>query len=190
VLLDEMEKAHPDVMELFYQVFDKGTMEDAEGRAIDFRHCVLLMTCNTGADMIRSYSDDGCGDWERLRELLAAELRPVFKPALLSRLTVVPYLPIGDAALRRIVELKLNKIARRLRESQQVALEYSARVVEEVARRCTEVDSGARNVDHILTETMLPEISRELLARMANGSRCESVRVDIPASGGFEYAID
>jgi type VI secretion system protein VasG len=189
ILLDEMEKAHPDVMELFYQVFDKGRMEDAEGREIDFRHSVILMTSNTGADIIRRMNGDGAESaW--LREALGEELRQVFKPALLSRLTVVPYLPIGDSALRRIVELKLEKIGRRLRASHQVDLAYSARVVEEVANRCTEVDSGARNVDHILTDTLLPEVSSELLARMVNGSGCRLVRVDVANSGGFRYTME
>ncbi len=187
VLLDEMEKAHQDVMELFYQVFDKGMMEDAEGREIDFRHSVILMTSNTGAETIGRLS--ASAESARLREALGPELRAVFKPALLSRLTVVPYLPIGDVALRRIVELKLEKIARRLRESHQVTLEYSTRLVDEIANRCTEVDSGARNVDHILTETVLPEISREMLGRMAGGAGCSVVKVDAGGPTGFRYEM-
>jgi type VI secretion system protein VasG len=189
VLLDEMEKAHPDVMELFYQVFDKGRMEDAEGREIDFRHCVILMTSNAGAETIRKMDAAGAGT-EEIRDAVADELRRVFKPALMSRLTVVPYLPIGDAALRRIVELKLDKVARRLRETHQVGFECAQRVVDEVADRCTEVDSGARNVDHILTDTLLPEISCELLARMANNAACRLVRVDLGQAGRFRYEIE
>jgi type VI secretion system protein VasG len=189
VLLDEMEKAHIDVMELFYQVFDKGRMEDAEGREIDFRHCVILMTSNIGAEAIRRLDAESVGI-DGIREAVADELRRVFKPALLGRLTVVPYLPIGDDALRSIVGLKLDKVARRLRDSHQVGLEYSQRVLEEVANRCTEVDSGARNVDHILTDTVLPEISRELLARMAKGSGCSVVRLDAGDGGRFRYEIE
>jgi len=187
VLLDEMEKAHPDVMELFYQVFDKGRMEDAEGREIDFRHSLILMTSNTGAETVRKLcAESGCTSRE-LVEALRPELCRVFKPALLGRLTVVPYRPIGDAALRQIVALKLEKIARRLRESHHVEMEYAPAVVEEVASRCTEVDSGARNVDHILTETLLPEISQELLARMASGTPCHHVAVEAPGPGSFRY---
>jgi type VI secretion system protein VasG len=189
VLLDEMEKAHVDVMELFYQVFDKGRMEDAEGREIDFRHCVILMTSNTGAETIRKLDASGTSV-DEIREAIADELRSVFKPALLGRLTVVPYFPIGDAALRSIVALKLDKIARRLRDSHQVELEYSQRVLDEVANRCTEVDSGARNVDHILTDTVLPGISGELLARMAKGDGCNTVRLIAGDGGRFCYEIE
>jgi len=206
VLLDEMEKAHPDVMELFYQVFDKGRMEDAEGREIDFRNTLILMTSNTGSDTIRKLwsgsrihlgfaqieqiehaADEMTAD--EIVEALRPELRHVFKPALLGRLTVVPYRPIGDAALRRIIELKLEKIGRRLQESHQVEMEYAPEVVEAMARRCSEVESGARNVDHILSETLLPEISRELLARMAAGVGCRRVAVR-GGEGGFRYDIE
>jgi type VI secretion system protein VasG len=187
VLLDEMEKAHPDVMELFYQVFDRGLMEDAEGREIDFRHSLILMTSNTGSDTIRKLCGEADCTGDQLMDALRPELRLIFKPALLGRLTVVPYRPIGDDSLRRIIELKLEKIGRRLWESHRVTMEYSPQVVEAVASRCTEVESGARNVDHILTETLLPEISQELLARMARGAGCQGVVVEAPEAGTFRY---
>ena len=191
VLLDEMEKAHTDVMELFYQVFDKGFMEDAEGREIDFKNTVILMTSNTGSDMLMKM----CADPETrpepgaLAEALTPELRKIFKPALLGRLIVIPYYPIDDRSMRKIIELKLDHIRRRLAENHRVPFTYSTELVDEVARRCTEVESGARNVDHILTGTLLPEVSSEILARMADGLRLNKVHVSVDTKGAFQYDI-
>jgi type VI secretion system protein VasG len=190
VLLDEMEKAHQDVMELFYQVFDKGFMEDAEGREIDFKNTVILMTSNTGSDKLMKM----CADPDTLplpaglAEALMPDLRKTFKPALLGRLIVVPYYPINDASMRRIIELKLGHIRGRLDENHRVPLTWPDELVSEVARRCREVETGARNVDHILTGTLLPEISRELLARMAEGLKLNRVHVSV-GENGFKYDI-
>ncbi len=191
VLLDEMEKAHTDVMELFYQVFDKGFMEDAEGREIDFKNTVILMTSNTGSDMLMKMCADPDTRPEpgALAEALTPELRKIFKPALLGRLIVIPYYPIDDRSMRRIIELKLDHIRRRLAENHRVPFTYSNELVDEVARRCTEVESGARNVDHILTGTLLPEVSSEILARMADGLRLNNVHVSVDTKGAFQYDI-
>ena len=192
VLLDEMEKAHQDVMELFYQVFDKGMMEDGEGREIDFKNTVILMTSNAASDLLTKLCADPetMPGSEALAEALAPELRKIFKPALMGRLIVVPYYPISDSALRKIIELKLGKIRRRLMENQRVPFTYSPELVEEVAKRCTEVESGARNVDHILTGTLLPQISTELLGRMAEGLKLTSIHVGVDDKGAFEYRIE
>jgi type VI secretion system protein VasG len=191
VLLDEMEKAHSDVMELFYQVFDKGMMEDGEGREIDFKNTVILMTSNAASDTLMKLcaDPDTCPGPEALAQALAPELRKIFKPALLGRLIVVPYYPISDSALRKIIELKLDKIRQRLWESHHVPFTYSENLVSEVAKRCTEVESGARNVDHILTGTLLPAISSELLARMAEGLKLSKVNVGVDEKGGLRYDI-
>jgi type VI secretion system protein VasG len=192
VLLDEMEKAHSDVMELFYQVFDKGMMEDGEGREVDFKNTVILMTSNAASDtMMKLCADpETCPEPEALAKAIGPELRKIFKPALLGRLIVVPYYPISDTALHNIIKLKLDKIRGRLWESHRVPFTYSEGLVTEVAKRCTEVESGARNVDHILTGTLLPAISSDLLGRMAEGQGLTSVKVDVDAKGAFQYEIN
>jgi type VI secretion system protein VasG len=188
VLLDEIEKAHPDVVELFYQVFDKGTLEDGEGREIDFKNTLIILTSNLGTDLIMKT----CRDEETmpsaagLAEMLRPELLKRFKPAFLGRLIVVPYLPITDANMRVIVRLKLDRIARRVQENRRVVLRYDEQVVEAVASRCTEVESGARNVDHVLSRSLLPEMSQELLSRMAGGEQIKEVQVSV-GEGGFVY---
>jgi len=191
VLLDEMEKAHQDVMELFYQVFDKGMMEDGEGREIDFKNTVILMTSNAASDTLMKLCADPetMPGPEALTGVLAPELRKIFKPALLGRLIVVPYYPIGDAAMRKIIELKLAKIRRRLEDNHRVPFTYTPELIEAVIKRCTEVETGARNVDHILTGTLLPEISQELLGRMAEGLKLTRVHVTADAGGAFQYDI-
>ena len=189
VLLDEVEKAHPDVLELFYQVFDKGNMEDGEGREIDFKNNVILLTTNACTDTLMKL----CADPETmpgsqgLVQALKPELNKIFKPAFLGRMMIVPYFPVRDEALKRIVVLKLDKIRRRLQENHAVTLRYDDNLVTEIAKRCTEVESGARNVDNILSNTLLPEISRELLGRMAEGLDLEEVSVGIGADGKFAY---
>jgi type VI secretion system protein VasG len=192
VLLDEMEKAHSDVMELFYQVFDKGMMEDGEGREIDFKNTVIIMTSNAASDtMMKLCADpETMPEPDALAQAIAPELRKIFKPALLGRLIVAPYYPIGDSALRKIIELKLDKIRQRLWESHHVPFAYSEDLVTEVSKRCTEVESGARNVDHILTGTLLPAISSELLTRMAEGLKLTSVNVGVDEKGAFRYEIN
>lgn len=191
LLLDEMEKAHPDVMELFYQVFDKGDLEDAEGRDIDFKNSVILMTSNVGTDTIMKF----CADPETrpapdaLVNALRPELLQVFKPAFLGRTIVVPYYPITDDVMQQIVELQLGRVRDRLQENHRAKFSYAETTVNEIVRRCTEVESGARNVDHILTRTLLPEISREFLARMAVGDAISTVHVSVDEAGNFGYEI-
>jgi type VI secretion system protein VasG len=187
VLLDEVEKAHPDVLELFFQVFDKGQMEDGEGRQIDFKNTIIILTSNAATDTFMKLTADPetMPGPDGIVKALKPELNKIFKPAFLGRLVIIPYYPLPDAAMRKIIELKLGKIRRRLTETHRVTLNYDDRVLEEVARRCTEVESGARNVDNILTNTLLPEVSRQLLARIAEGLKPEGVRVSIGDKGEF-----
>jgi type VI secretion system protein VasG len=192
VLLDEIEKAHSDVIELFYQVFDKGMLEDAEGREIDFKNTVIIMTSNVGTDQMMKLCADAAQqpDPEELVEKLRPTLLRAFKPAFLGRTIVVPYYPIGDESMRRIIELQLGRIRARLQENNRVRFTYDDALVAEIARRCTEVESGARNVDHILTRTLLPEISREYLSRMASEASISRVHVGVEEAGGFRYQIE
>jgi type VI secretion system protein VasG len=189
VLLDEMEKAHPGVQDVFYQVFDKGTLRDGEGRDIDFKNTVLIMTSNAATDLVMKL----CADPETrpdaagLAEALHPELLKTFKPAFLGRLTVVPYFPLTDENMRKIVELQLDRIRRRVQENHRAAFRYDPELVAGIASRCTEVESGARNVDHILTRTLLPEMSAEVLARMAEGQPIEEIHVSQNADGSFQY---
>jgi type VI secretion system protein VasG len=190
VLLDEVEKAHPDVLELFFQVFDKGQMEDGEGREIDFKNTIIILTSNAGTDTLAKLCADPetAPGPEGLAKALKPELDKVFKPAFLGRLVITPYFPIRDEALKKIIVLKLGKIQRRLQETHKLALTYSPELVEEVAKRCTEVESGARNVDNILTNSLLPDISRQLLTAFAEGTRPSSIHVGIGEKGSFVYS--
>jgi type VI secretion system protein VasG len=185
VLLDEVEKAHPDVMELFYQVFDKGLLEDGEGRQIDFKNTLIILTSNLGTDLIMKVcaDEETMPDPPALTEMLRPELLKHFKPAFLGRLKVVPFLPITDKNMRLIAKLKLNRIAQRMRENRNVAFLYQEELIESIADRCTEVDSGARNIDHILTNTLLPGMSKELLSRMATGEQIKEVSVSLDGEG-------
>lgn len=191
VLLDEVEKAHPDVMELFYQVFDKGMLEDGEGREIDFKNTVILLTSNTATDTIMKLcaDPDTKPEPETLVESIRPELIKVFKPALLGRMVVVPYYPISDDVMREIIRLQLGRIGERLRENHGASFTYDDGVVDEIANRCKEVESGARNVDHILTRTLLPEMSGEFLSRMATGATVSSVNVSVDGNKKFQYTI-
>jgi type VI secretion system protein VasG len=189
VLLDEVEKAHPDVLELFYQVFDKGNMEDGEGRSINFKNCIIILTSNAATDTLAKLTADKetMPDADGLLAAIKPELNKIFKPAFLGRMMVIPYFPVRDEALKQIIRLKIGKIQRRLQETHKIALAYDDNVLEEVAKRCTEVESGARNVDNILTNTMLPEISREILSRMAEERLTEKVTVGVSPEGRFVY---
>jgi len=190
VLLDEIEKAHPDVLELFFQVFDKGQMEDGEGRRIDFKNTIIVLTTNAGTDTIMKLCEDPetMPSWEGLVKALKPELDGVFKPAFLGRTVIVPYFPVRDDALKTIVRLKLGKIVNRLQETHRIALEYDDTLIDEVAARCTEVESGARNIDNILTNTLLPDLSRVLLQAMVEGEMPSSIQVSIGAEGAFSYS--
>jgi type VI secretion system protein VasG len=189
VLLDEIEKAHSDVHEMFYQVFDKGNMEDGEGRSIDFKNCIIILTSNAATETLMKLTADPetMPDSEGLAVAIKPELNKIFKPAFMGRMMVVPYFPVRDEALKKIVRLKLSKIQRRIQENHKITMDVDEAVVEEVAKRCTEVESGARNVDNILSNTMLPEISRQVLARMAEESPMEKVTVGVGPDGRFTY---
>jgi type VI secretion system protein VasG len=190
VLLDEVEKAHNDVLELFYQVFDKGNLEDGEGRSIDFKNCIIILTSNAATDTLMKLTADPetMPDSDGLAVAIKPELNKIFKPAFLGRMIVVPYFPVRDEALKKIVRLKLGKIQRRIQENHKITMVCDEAVIEEVAKRCTEVESGARNVDNILSNTMLPEISREVLSRMAEESPMERITVGVGADGRFSYS--
>jgi type VI secretion system protein VasG len=190
VLLDEVEKAHPDVLELFFQVFDKGRMEDGEGREIDFKNTVILLTSNAATDTMMKLTADPetAPSPDGLVKAIKPELNKVFKPAFLGRLVIIPYYPIRDEALRKIILLKLGKVQRRIQQTHKIALRFDDGVVDEIAKRCTEVESGARNVDNILTNTLLPEVSRQILGRLAEGQQLESIQVTIGPDGSFVYA--
>jgi type VI secretion system protein VasG len=197
LLLDEMEKAHADVIELFYQIFDKGILEDAQGRRVDFRNALILMTSNVGAELIQELclESEPPPSPEQLTETLGHELRRIFKPAFLSRLIVVPYYPVQHATLRHIVELKVEKLCRRLEKSHKISLRYNETLVEEIARQCVErhgfqKDSGARNIDHVLTGTLIPDISERLLMAMADHRRINEIHVDTGGAKGFRYYIE
>jgi type VI secretion system protein VasG len=190
VLLDECEKAHPDVLELFYQVFDKGNMEDGEGREIDFKNTIIILTSNACTDLLMKLTADPetTPSAEGLAKALKPELNKIFKPAFMGRLVTVPYFPLRDEAMKQIVTLKLAKIQRRIRENHKIELTYDPAVVAEVAKRCTEVESGARNVDNILTNTMLPDVSRYLLSRMAERQKPAAIHVSVAENGVFAYS--
>jgi type VI secretion system protein VasG len=191
VLLDEMEKAHPGVQDIFYQVFDKGAMKDGEGRDINFRNCVILMTTNAGTDVIKSLCSDPDTrpDPDEFAKAVFPPLLQHFKPAFLGRVKVVPYYPLAPDVLRGIVTLKLGKIKQRIHEHYRAGMTWTPAVVESIANRCTEVDIGARNIDNILTRTLQPELATEFLSRMATGDKVSSVAVDVRPDGTLSYRL-
>ena len=191
VLLDEVEKAHRDVHEIFFQVFDKGQMEDAEGRLIDFKNTIILLTSNVGTDLIMDMCKDPklMPEPEGICKALRKPLLEVFPAALLGRLVVVPYYPISDETLKLIIGLQLKRIGRRTRENHKIPFTYDDKVVELIGSRCTDVESGARMVDAILTNTLLPEISQELLTRLMEGKTAKRVHIGVKDSE-FTYSFD
>ncbi len=187
VLMDEVEKADPEVMNLFYQTFDKGTLADGEGRVIDFKNTVIIMTSNLASDLITSIALDQ----PRLSvEELTAAIRPVlsrhFRPALLARMTIVPFYPIDRESMKEIVNLKLGHLGRRLMDHHEITLEYQDDVVDQIAQRCTEVETGARNIDHMMQGSLLPRISTEILQKMAEGELPSKLKIGISKEGDFE----
>ena len=188
VLLDEVEKAHPDVHEMFFQVFDKGFMEDGEGRFIDFKNTLILLTTNAGTDLIAGLCKDPelMPDPEGMAKALREPLLKIFPPALLGRLVTIPYYPLSDEMLGKIVKLQLNRIKKRVEARYKIPFNYSDEVVKLVVSRCTESESGGRMIDAILTNTMLPDISREFLTRMMEGKAIERVSVEV-ADTEFSY---
>lgn len=191
VLLDELEKAHEGVQEIFYQVFDKGILRDGEGRDIDFKNTVIIMTSNAGTDLIMKLCEDPdtAPEPEALGEALHAELLKTFKPAFLGRATLIPYFPLHDEVLKNIIELKLGKIVARVYENYRAKLSYTPQVVTGILGRCKEVESGARNIDHIISRRMLPQLSAEFLGKMAEGEAITEVQVDIGADDQFEFTL-
>jgi len=191
VLLDEMEKAHPGVQDVFYQVFDKGTMKDGEGRDIDFKNTVIIMTTNAATDFIKNLcaDPDTTPDPDAFVEAVFPELLKSFKPAFLGRVSIAPYYPLSDEVMRKIIGLKLGKVGKRVQEHHKAGFSYGPELVDTIAKRCTEVDTGARNVDHILNRTLLPEMSAEILSRMAEGRSITAVEVSIDEQDGFQYTL-
>lgn len=191
VLLDEVEKAHPDVHELFFQVFDKGWMEDGEGRIIDFKNTLILLTTNVGTDLIMSLCQDPdlMPEPDGIAKALREPLLKVFPPALLGRLVVIPYYPLNDEMLGAIVRLQLGRVQRRVQESHKVPFSYDDEVVKLITSRCTELESGGRMIDAILTNSLLPAISGEFLRRMVEARSVTQVHVYVDGSE-FAYRFD
>ncbi|MGC1413470.1 MAG: type VI secretion system ATPase TssH [Acetobacteraceae bacterium] len=191
ILLDEMEKAHSGVQDIFFQVFDKGNMKDGEGRDIDFKNTVIIMTSNAGSDLItRLFADpETAPDAMGLADALMPELMKFFKPAFLGRVNLVPYFPLSPEIIRQIVELQLGRIQRRVQESYGAKFAWDKALVDVIAARCTETSSGARNVEKILSRTLLPELSAEVLSRLAEGAPINGVTVGVDTVGSFQYHI-
>lgn len=191
VLLDEVEKAHPDVLEVFFQVFDKGVMDDGEGREIDFRNCVILLTSNVGTDEImnRCLGVSTPPAPEALVEGLRDTLNGVFKPAFLGRLKVVPYYPVHSDILARIVELKLSRLAERFTRNHGAHLSFAPALANHIAERCTQTDSGARSIDHLLSGSLMPQLVEWVLERMADQQPVGDVSIALDADGQFTYAM-
>ncbi len=191
LLLDEMEKAHPGVQDVFFQVFDKGNMKDGEGRDIDFKNTVIIMTSNAGTDLItKLFADpETAPDAAGLAEALRPELMKYFRPAFLGRVTLVPYFPLSDTVIRQIVDLQLARIRGRVWDSYRAAFDYDQSVAETIAARCKESSSGARNIENILSRTLLPELSAEVLARLGEGLSISRVTVVTNSSGSFGYNV-
>ncbi|WP_431481602.1 type VI secretion system ATPase TssH [Pseudomonas thivervalensis] len=179
VLLDEVEKAHPDVHEIFFQVFDKGVMEDGEGRVIDFKNTLILLTTNAGTELIAQVCKDpqNVPEPEEIAKALRQPLLEIFPPALLGRLVTIPYYPLSDEMLKAITRLQLNRIKKRVESTHKVAFDYDDAVIDLIVSRCTETESGGRMIDTILTNSLLPDMSREFLTRMLEGKALASVRI-------------
>jgi type VI secretion system protein VasG len=190
VLLDEVEKAHPDVHEIFFQVFDKGMMEDGEGRMINFKNTIILLTTNVGSDLIMNLCKDPelKPDADGIAKALRQPMLKVFPAALLGRLTVIPYYPLSHPMLKSIIRLQLGRIKQRIAINHEAAFTYDDAVVDLIATRCTELESGGRMIDAILTQTLLPEISREFLSRMMEGQQLSAVRLEAKDNNfAFKY---
>ena len=193
VLLDEIEKAHRDVQELFYQIFDKGMLEDGEGRLIDFKNTTILLTSNVGSNAIMQVClNSPVQEWP-IAEKLIDQLKPIlyqqFKPAFLGRMRVVPYFPLHDDLLVRIIKHKLAKITVRLEKQYASKVTYSEELVELLLSRCTEVDSGARNVDHILNASVLPALATKILVCLAEQKLPKQIFIDVQADE-IVYQLD
>jgi type VI secretion system protein VasG len=190
VLLDEVEKAHPDVHEIFFQVFDKGVMEDGEGRLIDFKNTLIILTTNVGTDLIMNLCKDPdlLPEPEGIAKALRAPLLKTFPPALLGRIVTIPYYPLSDSVLGQIIRLQLSRVVARIRQNHGAELTYDAGVINLISARCTEPESGGRMIDAILTNALLPAISRELLQRIAAGEPTKTIGVSVK-DAEFAYAF-
>ena len=191
VMLDETEKADPEVMNLFYQVFDKGQLSDGEGREINFKNTIMLMTSNLGSDVMTAM----CADPENIpdAETIIDAIRPIlsnhFKPALLARMTIVPFLPLASDAMREIVQLKLGKLKDRMMDSHRITLTIGDGIVDQITERCTEVETGARNIDHIMNKSLLPLLSQQLLSIMAEGEMPDAMTLDVDDKGEYTLSV-
>jgi type VI secretion system protein VasG len=193
ILLDEVEKAHTDVQELFYQVFDKGSLEDGEGRQIDFKNCLIILTSNVGSSTIMQHCINLPAEtWPeptQMLELLQPSLHKAFKPAFLGRTTIIAFYPMHDDLLAQIIEHKLSKIVKRLHHRHRVILSYDEDLIELILARCTEVDSGARNIDHILSGTVLPQLASHLLTYMVDGKTPSHIHMTVSADDQIHYQL-
>ena len=192
ILLDEFEKAHPDVGELFYQVFDKGMLEDSEGQEVNFKNSLIIMTSNLGAEAII----DACIERpdrpssQELIDLIRPHLQSHFKAALLGRMSVIPYLPLNNEEYGKIVEIKLAKIKTRIMDRYNASLSYNSDVVERIVASCEEIESGARVVDRILNQTLLPGLSGEVLDKIATGDSFQNIKISLSYNNDFEYHFE
>ena len=191
ILLDEVEKAHPDVHEIFFQVFDKGWMEDAEGRYIDFKNTIILLTSNAGTDLIMSLCKDPelMPDPEGIAKALREPLLKIFPAALLGRLVTIPYYPLSDEMLKAIIKLQLGRIEKRIKANHGIPFTYDEAVIQLIGGRCSELESGARVVDAILTNTLLPTISQEFLTKMMSGEAISNIKISVK-DGEFNYQFE
>lgn len=190
VLLDEVEKAHPDVMNLFYQVFDKGQLADGEGRVVSFKNTVIFLTSNLGTDVIQSMCESGEEiKPDDLKEAIYPHLRNHFKPALVARTTVIPFRTLGTEILKTISRMKLRKVGERLTATHRMAFKVDESVYAAIAARCNQVDVGARQIDHILDQTVLPELSRRLLEKMTEETMPEAVQMGVTEAGELTYTF-
>ena len=191
VLLDEVEKAHSDVHEIFFQVFDKGVMEDGEGRLIDFKNTIILLTSNVGSDLIMNMCKDPelLPEPEGIAKAMREPLLKVFPAALLGRLVVIPYYPLSETMIRNISKLQLRRVEKRVADRYKVPFSYSDDVLKTIVARCTELESGGRMIDAILTNTILPTMSREFLERMMAGREIKKVAIGVK-DGEFTYQFD
>jgi type VI secretion system protein VasG len=191
VLLDEVEKAHLDVMNLFYQVFDKGTLTDGEGKEISFKNTIMILTSNLASDVIQEMT---AGDEPPALETVLGAVRPIlsahFKPALLARMNVVPFYSLNAEAMRLVVELKMGKIQRMLQENNRMAMSYAPAVVDRITERCTEVETGARNIEYILNGNVLPRLSMTILSHITEGGMPTNVHLDVDDGGEFTFKFD
>lgn len=190
VLLDEVEKAHRDVMNLFYQVFDKGFMRDGEGREIDFKNTIIMMTSNLGSDIFMQVcTEDEHPTPDQLREVIHPQLVNHFQAALLARMKVIPFYPLRKETMKGIVKLKLGQIGKRLKEAHAMTFDYDPVVIERVAERCTQIDTGARNIDFIIDRTLLPEVSKAMISKMAEESMPSKLTLGMDQAGNFTYVF-